>query len=59
MSMIENFEEEFLKDSDVCECGTKLEAFKKFTSGTEFMWIGWCPKCNQNRVKIHGSNPND
>ena len=29
MNLIYNFEEEFLKDADVCECGTKLEAFKK------------------------------
>ena len=57
---IESFEEKFLTGADKCpECGAELTAFKKFIAGTEFMWCGWCPSCQKNRVTIHGNNPKE
>jgi len=55
---IEGFEEIFLKGADKCpKTKTPLNGFKKFTSGTEFAWFGWCPSCKENHVTIHGNNP--
>lgn len=60
MSGIEDFEESFLslEGSDACpDCMGKLDPLKKFVSGTEFLWVGWCSKCNKDKITIHGNNP--
>ena len=35
---------------------TELQSFKKFTAGTEFVWLGWCNKCKKDVVVTHGNN---
>ncbi len=60
MKSLEDAEEFFLRGADKCPSdGTPLKSFKKFRAGTEFVWLGWCDKCNEDKVTIHGNNPVD
>ncbi len=58
MSGIKRMEEAFLNMGSNCPVHEKLvKNFKKFTSGSEFLWVGWCNDCGEDKVIIHGNNP--
>ena len=61
MSIVENFEEDWLRTIDKCPiCNTKFEqGMEKFYKDTEFIWIAWCKKCLREIVLIHGNNPKE
>jgi len=53
--MIEN---DFLKGANKCpKHGRPLGSFKKFVSGTEHIWSGWCDICLEDKVTVHGNYP--